>query len=480
MGKKIISFSLYGKSPDYTLGAVANARHVSKAYPGWICRFYVADDVPENIISRLKDYDTEVINMGQRLEHEAKFWRFFPAVDPEVDITLFRDSDSRFTKCELLMVNEWLDSGKKFHVMRTGDYPYPVLAGLWGVRGNIPNWKETLETLQLAMKTETVRVVDEKFLRNNIYPQMKGNVFVHEFESLRVVDEKFLHNNIYPQMKGNVFVHEFESCPEQTYFMNETIHPFPPIAKYKRGKYLNISIVPVGLKMPSRRIFIAFSIYKRTIFSERFLTIWLNTMEKTELFHDLNARFYVADNISPNLVERLRRLGRVILKPAKTVHKDDPQYWKLQILSEKNPGLAIIADFWKIFFLVRARAKNRQIGLYEVPPIQFNHNVPSGIRNGFSNVTPLSVCLPPPVSDIENLIEQRNPKENYRAFIHSTVYPRTSTMRVRMVNALNKHETVGPLKNLAKILFTPQLYRTVGDLKNRAMRNIKMLIFWKQ
>ena len=446
MGKKIISFSLYGKSPDYTLGAIANVRHANRAYPGWVCRFYVADDVPENIISRLEDCGAEIINMGQRIKDEAMFWRFFTATDPEVDIAIFRDSDSRFTKCELLMVNEWLASGKKFHVMRTGHYPYPILGGLWGVRGNIPDWKEPQGALRLAAKTGIVRERNERFLGKYLYPQIKGNVFVHEFEPVK----------------------------RRQFFLNETIHPFPPISKYKRGKYLNISIVPIGLKMPSRRIFIVFSIYKRTIFSERFLTIWLDTMEKTEFFQYLNARFYVADNISPGLIERLRRHGRVILKPAKTVHKDDPQYWKLQILSEKNPGLAVIVDFWQLFFLARICESNRQIGLYEVPPIEFNHDVLSGIRSGFANVTTLSVCLPPPVSDIENLVEQRNPKENYRAFIRSTVYPRTSTVKIRII--LYGNENIGTLKGLTKAFFTSQRYRTVGYLKSRIM---KMLIFWK-
>ena len=65
-------------------------------------------------------------------------------------------------------------------------------------------------------------------------------------------------------------------------------------------------------------------------------------------------RFYVADDIRPDLVERLRRLGQVVLKPARTVHKDDPKYWKLSILSDKNLGLAMMIEFWEFFRLVRA------------------------------------------------------------------------------------------------------------------------------
>ena len=145
MEKKVISFSLYGKHPRYTVGAIANARHANRAYPGWVCRFYVADDVPEGIIARLKDYGAEVVNMGRNVSNEAMFWRFFATVDPENEVTIIRDADSRFTKCELLMVNEWLASGKKFHVMRWDKYYPPIMGGLWGVRGAIPSLRELLK-----------------------------------------------------------------------------------------------------------------------------------------------------------------------------------------------------------------------------------------------------------------------------------------------------------------------------------------------
>ena len=88
MCKKVISFSLYGKNPVYTLGAIANARQVNRAYPGWVCRFYVADDVPEGAILRIKDYGAEVIKMGPRVDHNSMFWRFFAMVRGEVDIAL--------------------------------------------------------------------------------------------------------------------------------------------------------------------------------------------------------------------------------------------------------------------------------------------------------------------------------------------------------------------------------------------------------
>ena len=112
-----------------------------------------------------------------------------------------------------------------------------------------------------------------------------------------------------------------------------------------------------------RRIFIALSIYKNIPFYEYFLAQFISIVENRNLFrlinrrtskiYRLNVKFYVADDIRPDLIERLRRLGQVILKPAKTVHRDDPQYWKLLILAEKNLGLAMMIGFWEFFLLAR-------------------------------------------------------------------------------------------------------------------------------
>ena len=444
MGKKVISFSLFGKHPTYTMGAVANARHANRAYPGWVCRFYVADGVPQSIVSRLQGYGAEVINMGPYFGYEGTLWRFFAMVDPEVDVALSRDTDSRFTTCELLMVNEWLASGKKYHVMCQGGYHFPIMAGLWGVRGNIPNFKELIENHQRSGSRET----DERFLRDNLYPKIKGKVFVHRL-SRRWMKRKF--------------------------FIEEPVHPFPPIAKDKRGKYLDGPLMPVGLEMSPRRIFIAFSIYKRTIFSEFLLTLWLGTMGKTNIFRgrNMNLRFYVADNISPSLTERLRRYGRVVLKPAKTVYDDDPQYWKLMILSEKNLGAAVIGDFWQTFFLaIRTRIENGQINLYELLPIEYGS--PSGFKSGFKRVSILSFCGPiAPVSDIENLVAQRDPNEIYREFIRSTVYPRTST--TRMTAVLRIH--IRLLKHWARLLFPSWLYAVGVRVRKYLIAQIRR---WRQ
>ena len=48
----------------------------------------------------------------------TEVWRFFPTLDPQVDIFLSRDLDSAITVREVEAVEEWLESEKMLHVMR--------------------------------------------------------------------------------------------------------------------------------------------------------------------------------------------------------------------------------------------------------------------------------------------------------------------------------------------------------------------------
>ena len=388
--KKVISFSLYGRDPEYTSGAIDNVRHARWFYPGWICRFYVADDVPRGIVSRLRDHGAEVINMGQYRGYKARLWRFFVAVDPEIDIAIVRDTDSRFSKYELIMVNEWLASSKKFHVMYPIKKKDLIQAGMWGLRGSVPELKEPLENFTQSPDCYYWRS-DQQFLLHNLYPLTKGDVYVHEANR----DAKPRHR-----------------------FIGEPTLPFNSF----RGNRWHVRTGK------PRRMFIALSIYKNIPFYEYFLAQLIGIIEDRNLFRlvnsrtnktfNLNVKFYVADDIRSDLVERLRRLGQVIMKPARTAHKDDPQYWKLSILSDKNLGLAMIIGFWELFFLACVARKG--IELRQILP---DYN-PTGIKSKFRSVTPLGVCGPEiPLAQIEDLVAQRNPDGNYQKFVRSTLYP---------------------------------------------------------
>ena len=119
MSKKIISFSLWGKNPKYTIGAIKNSQLSKTIYPDWKCRFYCANDVPEKILQSLSQ-DSEVIKTGK-----SGNWKFTTerllAID-DAEIVIFRDTDSRLNLREKAAVDAWLQGNKTIHVMR--DHPY--------------------------------------------------------------------------------------------------------------------------------------------------------------------------------------------------------------------------------------------------------------------------------------------------------------------------------------------------------------------
>ena len=177
---KIISFSLWGHDPKYLLGAIKNADLAKEIYPGWVCRFYVGASVPETYIYDLESRDNvQVVRKPEWGDWRSMYWRFEPASEPDVDVMISRDSDSRLSNREKFAVEEWLDSDKGFHIMR--DHPwhkYPVLGGMWGAKkGTIPNIKELIN----GFSTEDAYGTDYVFFASVVLPRLAhDNLMVHD------------------------------------------------------------------------------------------------------------------------------------------------------------------------------------------------------------------------------------------------------------------------------------------------------------
>lgn len=138
--KRVIAFSLWGALPQYVNGAIENAQMLDEFYPGWTCRFYVPDTdeqeerVPDRVISELLSLNCEIVTMQQTAGALRMFWRFHPMFDdPDIERFIVRDTDSKFTQREVQCVNEWIESGKSFHVIRDASvHNIPILGGTWG------------------------------------------------------------------------------------------------------------------------------------------------------------------------------------------------------------------------------------------------------------------------------------------------------------------------------------------------------------
>ena len=130
---KIISFSVWGKNPKYAEAAYQNLLLQPKFYPGWTCRFYVDETVPEDLVPKLEDNGAEVIVMDKSDGCYGLFWRFEPFKDDSIERFIVRDTDSRLNPREADAVKEWGESGKEFHIMRDNiQHNAPICGGMWG------------------------------------------------------------------------------------------------------------------------------------------------------------------------------------------------------------------------------------------------------------------------------------------------------------------------------------------------------------
>lgn len=140
MLKRVISFSLWGSSQKYCVGAVKNALLAPHVYPGWTCRFYVDfESVPHETLLSLAAAGSEIVRMDAKIP--KMMTRFLVADDTTVERFLVRDADSRLSEREALAVKEWIAEDKVMHILRDHNAHQCVPGGLWGSMWRRPDWE---------------------------------------------------------------------------------------------------------------------------------------------------------------------------------------------------------------------------------------------------------------------------------------------------------------------------------------------------
>lgn len=180
---KVISFSLWGNNLKYCVGAIKNAKLAQTIYPDWVCRFYVATDVPTSIQGELANLDNvDLCEMPPAFDGwKGMFSRFLPASEAEVEVMISRDCDSRLSLREKEAVDEWLASDKQFHIMR--DHPWhgtEILGGMFGMKhGVVPDLESRMIAWLNKHNPENEWQIDQNFLKAEIYPLVVNDSMVH-------------------------------------------------------------------------------------------------------------------------------------------------------------------------------------------------------------------------------------------------------------------------------------------------------------
>lgn len=173
--KKVISLSAWGPNKRYRIGALKNIELATILYPDWDIYLYTDETEGFPQKSNLK-----VIQFKESIL-PGWFWRFLPYFEIN-GYVISRDTDSRFSEREVRAVDEWIQSGKNFHIIRDHirHFDFPILAGMWGAK--TPLSHSILNRIN-NYKHRNNYLIDQEFLAKEIWPIVHENVLIHDILS---------------------------------------------------------------------------------------------------------------------------------------------------------------------------------------------------------------------------------------------------------------------------------------------------------
>ena len=177
---RVIAYSLFGSEPSFTNGAIENAKLASKIYPGWAVRVYHDMTVPRYVLDKLRQENVQLIELIYSPLEPKTDWNLLVAFDPSIDRYIIRNIDSRLTWRERAAVDQWIESGKRFHIMR--DHPFHsnniVPIGLWGATHDaIPDIVTLIHTYDTNRPNYGTL---QQFLNKEIWKFAKVSVIQHD------------------------------------------------------------------------------------------------------------------------------------------------------------------------------------------------------------------------------------------------------------------------------------------------------------
>lgn len=179
--EKVISFSIYGQHPKYTVGLLRNLELSKQIYHGWVVYIYYNNTVPVSMIEQYKKFDNVRLFDMTNSDLPGMFWRFTPQENVERFIS--RDADSRLSYRERYAVDDWIETDKILHILR--DHPHhehEVNGGMFGLKitdrfNMLSEIKKWLVGKSLAVNN---KFGDLDFLDNVMFPSLKDDLIAHD------------------------------------------------------------------------------------------------------------------------------------------------------------------------------------------------------------------------------------------------------------------------------------------------------------
>lgn len=196
MGKKVISYCLFGNKLKYCHGIIEAVISSNLIFLDWEVRVYYSvgkQAVPESVVDILQNLNCTLIpfsetNPGSGEDIEGMMWRFLPLYDEDVDYWLCRDGDSRSSFREKKMIDEWISSGKTLHSILDHPCHGNLMGCNFGVCNRLVREKYPDKILDmkkciqdLATKFIIRRGYDQNWIGNHFMSVMKDekDILVH-------------------------------------------------------------------------------------------------------------------------------------------------------------------------------------------------------------------------------------------------------------------------------------------------------------
>lgn len=213
----VFSFTLFGSLDKYCKGMLRNVEEIHKRFPEAFIWVYVGNDVPESIMNALYNAKRVKIILTNATGLVNKIFRYLPIDDPEVDVCIVRDSDSRVLDRDETSIHDFLASSKLTQIIR--DHRVHTVVILGGMvsfkKGALPFMMRDAMHHYLAVDINTKEFEfedDQNFLKKYIYPVVVQNALIQDeydqyFEppSMHV---KISKPRIFPDFIGNVFEYD--------------------------------------------------------------------------------------------------------------------------------------------------------------------------------------------------------------------------------------------------------------------------------
>lgn len=179
--ERVISFSIYGKDPKYTIGLLKNIKLAETIYPDWTVYVYYNTSVPIDMINEYSKFSNVKMFDMTTSDIPGMFWRFTPQENVERFIS--RDADSRLSWRERYAVDDWIESDKTLHILR--DHPHhqhEVNGGMFGIKitDKFNMLSEINKWLVGKFLSVDNKFGDLDFLDNIMFPSLKDDLIAHD------------------------------------------------------------------------------------------------------------------------------------------------------------------------------------------------------------------------------------------------------------------------------------------------------------